>query len=289
MKTNRNYVLVSLKFMFSTIFLFFVVTCSNKKDIERVIVNASPTSKAKAVYNQAYNENYGADEIDYIIENAKNAYVLLDPFQESVPASISKIKANGNEVGAYISIGTGENWRDDFTEMTPYIISTEWDEWPGEFYVKETTTGVIDVMKARIDKIAAWGCDWVEFDNMDWAHYDDTRTQYGLSVTKEESIIYFKELCDYVHSKNMKCMAKNFVENAENFDGVIYESYNKEKSWWDQSGAQRFLDAGKIVIINHYNESNCGQVYIDYKNIYNNNLSFICEDSTLGKYVHFNE
>ncbi len=84
-------------------------------------------------------------------------------------------------------------------------------------------------------------------------------------------------------------MAKTFVENAENFDGVICEFYDDENSWWDESGAQGFLDAGKIVIINHYSEANCGQVYTDYKNIYNNNLPFICEDANLKMYVHFNE
>lgn len=274
------------------LFIFTTYSCTSQKKSESTTESTEQeitSTDAIAVYNQAYNENYDSDNVAYIIANAKNSYVLLDPFQEGIPASIPEIKANGNEVAAYISIGTGENWRTDFDEMLPYVITTEWEEWPGEFYIKETTTGVIDVMKARIDKIAAWGCDWVEFDNMDWANYDETRTDYGINVTKEEGVAYFQELLDYAHSKNLKCMAKNFVENAENFDGAMYESYKNEKNWWDQSGAQSFLDAGKIVIINHYNEKNCGKVYTDYKNIYSNNLSFICEDSNLEKYLHFNE
>ena len=84
-------------------------------------------------------------------------------------------------------------------------------------------------------------------------------------------------------------MAKNSVKHAADFDGVLYESYHNDKNWWIQSGAQSFLDAGKLVIINHYNETNCGKVYSEYKGIYNNNLSFICEDANLEKYVHFNE
>ncbi len=276
--------------------LCFLCSCDTSSDettdeVTDQITNDSTLtqSTAIAIYNQAYQENFEADAIADIIANAKNGYVLVDPFQDGVPESIAAIQANGNEVGAYISIGTGETYRDDYEQIKPYLVSTAWGEWPDEFFVDKTTTGVLDVMKARIDKIAAWGCDWVEFDNMDWAYDDTNRSTYGFQVTEAEGIAYFQALCDYVHEKGMKCMAKNMTEDASEFDGVLYESYNNEKNWWDQSGAQRFLDTGKLVIINHYNEANCGQVYSEYKGIYNTNLSFICEDSNLKKYIHFNE
>lgn len=262
------------------------LSCSNTDDSEII---PSTNSNAKAVYNQAYQENFEEDKIAYILINTHNSYVLIDPFQDDIPSSISAIKANGNEVGAYISIGTGETYRDDYTAMQAFLVTTPWGEWPDEYFVNSTTTGIIDIMKARIDQIAIWGCDWVEFDNMDWFYDDDLRAIYGFQVTEAEGIAFFQELCDYVHQKGMKCMAKNMVDNASDFDGVLYESYNDDKNWWDQSGAQSFLNAGKLVIINHYNETNCGQVYSEYKGIYNANLSFICEDSNLEKYVHFNE
>ena len=270
---------------------FLQVSCNDEDDTVTTeeTINPIVTSDAIPVYNHAYNENYEPDQVDYIALNASNAYVLLDPFQDNVVASVAKIKANGNQLAAYISIGTGEDWRDDFADLQPYLITKQWGEWPGEYFVNATTTGIVEVMKARIDKIADWGFDWVEFDNMDWALYDDVRETYELEVTKAEGIAYFQELCDYVHQKGMKCMAKNFVEDAENFDGVTYESYNTEKNWWDTSGAQSFLTAGKLVIIVHYNESNCDEVYSDYMDTYNKDLAFICEDATLKKYVHYNE
>lgn len=252
-------------------------------------INDESTTKAITIYNQAYQENYEADELPDIIAVAKDAYILIDPFQDGVPASIADLKANGNEVGAYISIGTGETYRDDYKQLKPFLVETPWGEWPDEFFVNQTTTGILDIMKARIDKIASWGCDWVEFDNMDWAYDENNRSTYDFQVTEAEGITYFQALCDYVHEKGMKCMAKNMTEDAADFDGVLYESYSNEKNWWDESGAQGFLDAGKLVIINHYNETNCGQVYSDYKGIYNEDLSFICEDANLKKYMHFNE
>lgn len=262
-----------------------LISCNQSDNSEE----APTLNSAIPIYNQAYNENFEPDKIEDILVNAKNGYVLLDPFADNVPASIAAIKANGNEVGAYISIGTGENYRDDFTKMTPFLVTTSWGEWPDEYFVNSTTTGILDIMKARIDQIASWGYDWVEFDNMDWCYDDELRATYGFQVTEEEGIAYYQELCDYVHLKGMKCMAKNLVEHASNFDGVLYESYNNDKNWWNQSGAQSFLDSGKLVIINHYNETNCGQVYSEYKGIYNSDLSFICEDADLQKYVHYNE
>ncbi len=263
-----------------------MVSCNTNNNIKKIVTT---TNNAVPVYNESYQENFEADKIADIIKNAKNAYVLIDPFQDGAAASISEIKVNGNEIGAYISIGTGETYRDDYSAMKPYLVKTPWGQWSDEYFVNATTTGIIDIMKARIDKIANWGCDWVEFDNMDWIYDDNLRATYGFQVTQKEGIAYYQELCNYVHQKGMKCMAKNTVENASNFDGVLYESYNDDKNWWNQSGAQSFLDAGKLVIINHYNETNCGKVYSEYKNFYNDDLSFICEDTNLKKYVHFNQ
>lgn len=277
--------------IFYTLLVIFLTSSCNQDDNEdsdQIIIKDS-TSTAIAVYNHAYQENFEEDKIPDIISKAKNAYILIDPFQEGVPESIAALKANGNEVGAYISIGTGETYRDDYEQIKPYLVSKAWGEWPDEFFVNNTTTGILELMKARIDKIAAWGCDWVEFDNMDWAYDETSRSTYNFQVTEAEAIVYFQTLCDYVHEKGMKCMAKNMTDDASEFDGVLYESYSDDKNWWNQSGAQSFLNAGKLVIINHYNETSCAQVYSDYKGIYTDDLSFICEDATLEKYVHFNE
>jgi len=276
-----------LKKIFFILLSMLILACAKEDNPDAGKPRGS--EKAIPVYNQAYQENYEADKISDIIAHAKNAYVLVDPFQNNVASSIAQIKANGNQVGGYISIGTGENWRADFQQLKPYLVSKEWGEWAGEYFVNRTTTGIIAIMKARIDSMAQWGCDWVEFDNMDWVFDDDMRNEYGFEVTQEEGIAYFNELCDYLHQKGMKCMAKNTVEGASNFDGVLYESYHSNKNWWENEGTIEFLNAGKLVIINHYNETQCDEVYRDYMNIYNNNISYICEDANLKKYVHYNE
>ena len=148
-----------------------------------VTVKPKGSDNAIPVYNQAYQENFEADKIADIIANATNAYVLVDPFLDGVAEAIPQIKANGNEVGGYISIGTGEDYREDFDALKPFLVTKVWAEWAGEYFVNETTTGIIPVLKLRIDKMATMGCDWVEFDNMDWAFDDDNRNEYNFDTS----------------------------------------------------------------------------------------------------------
>jgi len=268
-----------------------LIACSgNDEPTQDLSEKPTGSNKATCVYNNAYNEDYDPDPITLITSQAKNSYVLLEPFDPAIPAAtITVIQSNGNEVGAYISIGTGESWRSDFDQLKPYLVSKQWGEWEGEYFVNTTTTGIVEVMKARIDKLAELGYDWIEFDNMDWVFDDDYRKEYGFVTTVQQGIDYSNTLCDYVHSKGMKCMAKNSTEGVSQFDGVLYESYNDDKDWWDVSGAKSFLKAGKLVIINHYNESSCNKVYTDYMNEYGTDLSFICESTVTKAYVHYND
>ena len=46
---------------------------------------------------------------------------------------------------------------------------------------------------------------------MNWASYDETKSKYGITVTIEEDMGNFQELCDYVHSKGTKYMVNFFL------------------------------------------------------------------------------
>ena len=268
---------------------FWVVSLANSKNYALSLRKSSRDIKAIAVYNQAYQENFSADTIAEILSNARNAYVLVDALEDDIGRFVNQIKSKQNQVAGYISAGTGENYRSDFEDLRPYLSPTAWPQWPDEFFVSETTTGILPLMKKRIDKIAAWGADWIEFDNMDWLD-EETRQRYNLNATVSEANAYINALCDHTHAKGMNCMAKNTVDNFTQFDGVIYESYHDEKNWWDTQGTREFLAAGKRVIINHYNEAKCDAVYAEYIDFYDNeNISFICEDTATKKYKHYNQ
>lgn len=249
------------------------------------------TGTGLTVWNHAYQENYDADVVGAILSNAENAYVLLDPFKDDVntaPAMlVQKLKAKGNQVGAYISIGTGENWRADFADLQPHLVQRQWGEWAGEYFISTPNDAVLNVMKTRIDKIARWGFGWVEFDNMDWAFDDTYRKEYGVKASTDQAMAYYRALCSHVQSKGMKCMAKSTVEGAEMFDGVTYESYVDDMNWWDVEGAKQFLAEGKLVVVVHYNETDCNQRFDEYRAKYGAGVSFTCEDPTREGYVHF--
>jgi endo-alpha-1,4-polygalactosaminidase (GH114 family) len=193
-------------------------------------VYAETSSSPLPVWNHAYQENYDAD----IILGARNAYVLLDPFLEPLKTNfgttIAKINENGNEIAAYISVGTGEVWRDDFTQLKPYLVTRQWSEWDGEYFVSTPNDAVVAIMKARIDRVAGLGFDWVEFDNMDWIHDDEYCAEYMIDSSVEDGTAYYRELCAHVRDHGMKCMAKNTVEDANDFDGVTYESFPGNKT-----------------------------------------------------------
>jgi len=264
--------------IYSLLVVSFLMGCASENHIEGI-----------KVYNHAYNENYDTDKVDDILKEAKDSYILVDPFISDITSdNISQMIENNNQIGGYISIGTGEDWRDDYNQMKPFLVTKSWDEWKGEYFVSQISEELISIMKTRIDKMYNLGMKWVEFDNMDWADDDSVREKYGSSVTKDESIEYYNTLCDYLHQKDMKCMAKNTVDGADNFDGVTYESYDNNQNWWDTDRTERFLDEDKLVIIIHYNESDCDEVYEEYRNKYKNDkISFICEDIATKGYIHY--
>ena len=251
--------------------------------------NIEVDAQPMCVWNQAYQDNFERDSIAEILDNARNCYVLIDPFESTaVSSAIPAIKSKGNMVSCYISAGTCEDWRDDFDLIKDYCVDEPWGEWAGEYFVDETDTGILEHMKERVDKMADWGCDIVEFDNMDWTFDNDYRREYGFSATANEGIAFNHDLCDYAHSKNMGCMAKSTTRGAADFDGMTVESYQSETNWWDQYQMEAMLAEGKIGIVVHYNERDCNGVYAMYTGIYGDKLSFICEDRDTRQYVHFN-
>jgi endo-alpha-1,4-polygalactosaminidase (GH114 family) len=278
-----------MRHVFSIPLLAFILfSCCKEVQPSQTLGSSATTS----VYNSAYiddsQKGFEADTYDEVLASATNSYLLLEPFEGITSEQIAALQINNNEIGAYISIGTVEKWRYDWEQLKPYVVEKDWNDWPDEFFVNETTTGILDVLKLRIDSLALLGYDWVEFDNMDWTEDPESRDKYGFETTEAEAITYYNELCDYVHSTGMKCMAKNTVKNGPGFDGVLYESNKKDFNWWDNQGTLDFLNQGKLVIINHYNSCDCNETYEKYIRIYNADVSFICSDKKSKKYLHYN-
>lgn len=240
------------------------------------------------VWNEAYQENYAADTVAEILAGARSCYVLIDPFASTAArAAIAQMRQLGNTVSCYISVGTCEDWRDDFAAMKPYCVSKQWGDWPGEYFVDRTDPALVALMQARIDKLATWGCDMVEFDNMDFAFDPAYRSQYGITATSAQGEAYNQALCAHVHDQGMGCMAKSSAQGAADFDGLTVESSPGNLDWWTPADMSGMLSSGRIGIVVHYDETNCAAVLTQYQSKYGSKLSFICEDRALKKYRHF--
>ena len=231
-----------------------------------------------SVWNHAYQENWNADSVEDILAGARNAYVLLDPFDDAdAREAIPIIKSMGNIIGIYISVGTGEDWRDDFDSLGDFLVEKHWGEWPGEYFIDQLSSEVLKVMKARIEKAALWGADYIEFDNMDWAFDDDARRKYGFRITVEESLEYVNQLKDYASSLGLLCMAKNMTQGVESFAGVTYESGPDNREWWEPEDLKSFLAEGKLCVVFHYRERKPDKASIWYRNHYGEDLLILTE------------
>ncbi len=235
-------------------------------------------SMITSVWNHAYQENWNADSVEDILAGARNAYVLLDPFDDAdAREAIPAIKAKGTIIGIYISVGTGEDWRDDFDSFGDSLVEKHWGEWPGEYFIDQVSDEVLKVMKTRIDKAVFWGAGYIEFDNMDWAFDDDAGKKYGFHISAEESLEYVNQLKDYASSLGLLCMAKNMTQGVESFAGVTYESGPGNREWWDPADLKSFLAGGKLCVVFHYRERKPEEALTYYRGVYGEELLVLVE------------
>lgn len=243
----------------------------------------------RCVWNLAYQENTEPDSLAAALDPANGAhgcYVLVDPFDDdAVAAAIPSLQAAGNVVGCYVSVGTCEDWRADFADLKPACTAEQWPQWPGEFFVRDTDAAR-PWMEARIQRLAAWGCDLMELDNMDWAEDPAGAAQYGLSVTPPDAVAYYQGLCAFARARGVGCVAKSTAEGALDFDGMTVESSPDELDWWDHEAFRGFADAGKLAVIFHYGEADCAGAEAFYRARYGVGMSWLCEDPSAGGYVH---
>jgi len=239
------------------------------------------------VWNGAYAETVAPDTVAAMRDGARDCHVLVDPFDAddgpSVREAIGPLQDAGNTVVCYVSVGTCEDWRDDFDVLAPHCASEAWSAWPGEYFVADPER-VAPIMRARMDRAAAWGCDRVEFDNMDFASEAE---RYALPVTPAEADAYVGELCDHVRGLGMGCMAKNGRPGGvDGFTAGTFESYGTALDWWSHDALQSFVDAGQPALIMHYADRRCDDVTRWYRLRYGAGVSVLCEDPRTGTYRH---
>jgi hypothetical protein len=188
--------------------------------------------------------------------------IVVDPDDDSSTSQIGAWHAAGHLIECYLNTGSIEDWRPDIKadkaawDAVALRKMPEWDErWVDVRQLEQLKP----LVRKRMLRVQALGCDIVEPDNMDCS--ENPSCWRGMSGVKSgaevraANVAYNLALADIAHELGMAVMLKNSAEQAEalhaSFDGVMLENCAR----YDECAqfAELFGGAGKAVFLAEYN------------------------------------
>ena len=151
-----------------------------------------------------------------------DAYVLdLDRVNANM---VSQLHGRGIRVICYFSAGTIEDFRSDRSTFPATIVGNTVAAWPSERWIDVTRATVVGpLMRARMDRADSFGCDGVDFDNVDGFMHPT-----GFDITRAEQLRYNIWLAAEAHSRGMSAGLKNDLlqvpELVGHYEWLISES-----------------------------------------------------------------
>jgi hypothetical protein len=275
---------------------------TDKPPTDKPPTNKPPTNgyNQNCYYNAAYEDKDKMDKIEDIEKNVKGCYILVEPDELNI-TRVKQLQAKNNKLGCYMSVGTVEDNRPDFSKFkkgTDYV-EQHMTDWTDEYVIKGDSSGnptsnTVNLMKQRIDKLADLNCDYIELDNMD-ADQEDYTKKYKTNLTSSGMKKYTSGLCNYIHNhpkRKMKCVFKN--ENSSDytqFDALQLELDANENPSWDDKFIKHFIDNKKPVWVSQYGKKSsdeCKKSFEEINKKYGNGFGMAC--SVYGndnKYYHY--
>ncbi|MCO4768559.1 MAG: endo alpha-1,4 polygalactosaminidase [Deltaproteobacteria bacterium] len=181
-------------------------------------------------------------------------YLGLDAFDTDA-RYVDEAVANGTRAWCYVSVGTAEDWRDDWAAFValdnaerdggnPSILGDDLAAWPGERWLDIARYPVfLDLMSERFRTCVDKGFTLVEFDNMD-AYANPT----GLGITEQDARAYAAALVSEAQDRGLSVIHKNAVELVDDLEpsmeALLLESCVLHEEC-DRGAA--FLPSGKPV------------------------------------------
>ena len=124
-------------------------------------------------------------------------------------ASLDQLHGDGRKVICYFSAGSGEDWRPDHADFAPGALGKPLDGWPGEVWLDVGDPSVWAVMRGRLDRAVAAGCDGVDPDNMDGWTQDS-----GHVITATDQLAYNRWIANQAHIRGLTVGLKNGGEQV---------------------------------------------------------------------------
>jgi hypothetical protein len=182
--------------------------------------------------------------------NTKYNVTVYDIDLFDAPDSVlATLRSQGKRIVCYFSAGSSEDWRPDYKQFKASDKGNRLDpQWEGERWLDTRSANVRNIMKARLDKAKARGCDGVEPDNVD-AYTNNP----GFPLTASTQLDYNRFLATEARARGLKVGLKNDVDQLKalepSFDFAVNEQCNQ---YSECSGYSVFTGKGKPVFNAEY-------------------------------------
>jgi hypothetical protein len=182
-------------------------------------------------------------QLDQPVDTSVDAAMFDVDLFETPAETITDLHVAGRVVICYFSAGSREDWRPDADQFDLADIGSGLQGWPGENWLRITSTKVRQIMKARLDLALAKGCDGVEPDNVDGYANDN-----GLDLTAGDQLDYNRFLAGEAHARGLSVGLKNDLDQVAALEPDFDWALNEECLSYNECGLlQPFLQAGKAV------------------------------------------
>lgn len=167
----------------------------------------------------------------------------IDLFDNSADLFAS-LHAQGRKVICYFSGGSYEDWRPDASAFPAAGLGNALDGWPGEKWLDVRSTGVRDVLAARLDLAKQKGCDGVEPDNVD-GYANNT----GFPLTAQDQLDFNGWLATEAHARGLAIGLKNDLDQVPELVGSFDFAVNEQCHAYDEClMLAPFTGAGKPIL-----------------------------------------
>ena len=186
-------------------------------------------------------------------------------------AAVDAIHATGRHVIGYVTAGDAERWRPDYQQYVdfdrrcggcllgkPFSHRFPDEYWANFSHGKGRFDFMLQMLRARTDRVAATGFDGIEYDIMDTFAQGARWT--GFEVDAETQLEYNTALAEMAHADGLSAALKNdgsqIAELLPHFDYAINEQcfqYDEcAGGWYPKPAWRAFIQAGKPVFEAEY-------------------------------------
>lgn len=181
----------------------------------------------------------------------------IDMFDNESTDYVSKLHARGRKVICYFSAGSSEAARPDHGKLPLSAIGDKMCGWE-EHWLDTRHAGVREVMKGRLDRAKAMGCDGVDADNMDgYTHTarqpdeEDTACtgKTGFPLTAKTQLDFNRFIAKEAHSRGLLVSLKNDVDQiAELVDQFDFHVNEQCFAFDECAKLEPFITSNKAVL-----------------------------------------